>query len=554
MARANRILRAIDLYSGVGGWSLGLTMAGIEVVASYEWWSPANLTNLKNNRHSATEIDIRQLKLEQLPKKIDVVVGSPPCTQFSYANRGGSGDIADGLKDVAKFLEIVAYVRPTFWAMENVPRVASILQQELGEGGRLERFASLSPTIRVVDVCEWGVPQRRQRCIAGNLDFDLLDAYRPLTTPRTLGDVVKALAGAKAKTTDPNYGIQLDTRKLFDHELEECLSPEEERMNREMKTFHPVYNNMAFPDPLGRPGRTITATCTRVSRESVVIAAPEKKGRFRRLSVRERACLQGFPISYQFFGQSHAQKLKMVGNAVPPLFTFYVGQAMRELQPLKLLTPDKAIRAFKPPAEQPRQTQPDAPGESYPSDRRFRAAIPHLRFKSGVRFELSNTDGKDGIAWQMRFFFGNSKNIQELDLRQTHLKSVQGVRQLRKLLPAIRQTIASLNAQLEKLNPADLQSVWSHAKAKGTHPYQVVDALGKTAEQMLELLAVDTAAATAAVEAILTKHRFAQGIEKVLRHANAVLAGLLIGECTNKWLHRRRRPPQRKGQKALSAS
>lgn len=553
MARSTKTLRAIDLYSGVGGWSLGLTMAGLEVVASYEWWSPANLTNLKNNRHSATEIDIRQLQLEQLPKKVDVVVGSPPCTQFSYSNRGGSGDIADGLKDVAKFLEIVAYIQPTYWAMENVPRVASILQQELCEGGRLEKYASLKPTIAVVDVCEWGVPQRRQRCIAGNFDFELLHAYRAHATPRTLGDVVKALAVAKAKTADPSYGIQLDARKLFDHELEECLSPEEERMNREMKTFHPVYNNMAFPDPLGRPGRTITATCTRVSRESVVIAAPEKKGRFRRLSVRERACLQGFPISYQFFGQSHAQKLKMVGNAVPPLFTFYIGQAMRRLQPSKLLTPEKAVRAFKPPTEQPRQTQPDTPGEAYPSDRRFRAAIPHLRFKSGVRFELSNADGKGGLAWRMRFFFGNSKNIQELDLHRPHLKEVQGVRELRKTLPAIRQTIAALNARLGKLDAADLQPVWSHAKAKGTHPYQVVDALGETAAQLLELLADDTAAATVAVEAVLSKHGFLLGKEKVLRHANAVLAGLFIGECTNEWL-RGRRKPRRKGPQAISAS
>lgn len=553
MARANKTLRAIDLYSGVGGWSLGLSMAGIEVVSSYEWWSPANLTNLKNNRHSATEIDIRQLELDQLPKKIDVVVGSPPCTQFSYSNRGGSGDIADGLKDVAKFLEIVAHIQPTYWAMENVPRVASILQQELCKGGRLEKFSSLKPTIAVVDVCGWGVPQRRQRCIAGNFDFDLLHTYRSFTTPRTLGDIVKALSVAKAKIVDPIYGTQLNAQKLLDHEREECLSPEEERMNREMKTFHAVYNNMAFPDPLGRPGRTITATCTRVSRESVVIASPEKKSRYRRLTVRERACLQGFPISYQFFGQSHAQKLKMVGNAVPPLFTFYIGQAMREVQPSRLLTPEKAIRAFKPPSEQPRQTQPDTPGEKYPSDRRFRAAIPHLRFKSGVRFELSNADGKGGIGWRMRFFFGNSKNIQELDLHRPLLKEVQNVRQLRKVLPEIRKTIASLNAQLEKLDPADLQPVWSHAKARGTHPYEVVDALGQAAATVLELLASDTAAATVAVEAILSKQRYSLGTEKVLRHANAVLAGLLIGECTNEWLHGGRKP-RRKGQKVLSVS
>jgi hypothetical protein len=37
-------MRAIDLYSGIGGWALGLRLAGIEVVASYEWWDKAART------------------------------------------------------------------------------------------------------------------------------------------------------------------------------------------------------------------------------------------------------------------------------------------------------------------------------------------------------------------------------------------------------------------------------------------------------------------------------------------------------------------------------
>jgi len=130
-------LRAIDLYSGVGGWSLGFRLAGIEVVASYECWGPANETNFKNNLHQAQTVDIRRLAFEDLPKDIDIVVGSPPCTQFSFSNRGGSGDIDDGLEDIIKFLTIVDHLRPKAWAMENVPRVAKIIEQELCPEGRL---------------------------------------------------------------------------------------------------------------------------------------------------------------------------------------------------------------------------------------------------------------------------------------------------------------------------------------------------------------------------------------------------------------------------------
>lgn len=144
MARDDRRLRAIDLYSGVGGWSLGLRLAGVQIVASYEKWAPANETNFKNNFHKAKTVDIRQLAMADLPGNIDIVVGSPPCTQFSYSNRGGGGDIADGLKDLKRFLEIVDHLKPQFWAMENAPRVAKIIGAELLKGGVLEKFRHLT--------------------------------------------------------------------------------------------------------------------------------------------------------------------------------------------------------------------------------------------------------------------------------------------------------------------------------------------------------------------------------------------------------------------------
>ncbi|HHH20054.1 MAG TPA: DNA methyltransferase, partial [Campylobacterales bacterium] len=81
-------MKAIDLYSGIGGWTLGFELAGIDIVASYEWWSKANRTHNKNTQKKAVEMDIRKLNVEDLPQGVDIVVGSPPCTQFSFANRG----------------------------------------------------------------------------------------------------------------------------------------------------------------------------------------------------------------------------------------------------------------------------------------------------------------------------------------------------------------------------------------------------------------------------------------------------------------------------------
>ena len=99
--------KAIDLYGGIGGWTLGLQMVGIEVLRSYENWMPAIETHNANFGHLSKPIDIRKLSISDLPSDIDFIVGSPPCTQFSYSNRGGSGNINDGLVDIRKFLQIV---------------------------------------------------------------------------------------------------------------------------------------------------------------------------------------------------------------------------------------------------------------------------------------------------------------------------------------------------------------------------------------------------------------------------------------------------------------
>lgn len=506
-------------------------MAGIEVVASYEWWNKANRTNHKNNGHVATETDIRQLRLEDIPRNIDIVVGSPPCTQFSYANRGGRGDIADGLKDIAKFLAVVDHVGPTFWAMENVPRVASIIENEMRDGGKLAQFAHLRPTVRIIDTCEWGVPQKRLRCIAGNFDFALLESYKARVSARTLGDVVRALALPKVK--DPIFGIELSKDVLRDHVIEEFLMPEEERMNREMKTYHPVYNNMSFPDSLDRAARTITATCTRVSRESVVIAAPEKKGCFRRLTIRERGCLQSFPITYQFYGDSYAEKLKMIGNAVPPLFTYHVAQAMLGVKVDKIAGPSVAIKAFSPPKEAPPRTLPDTAGGSYPPTRRFRAAIPNLRFKSGVRFELANCFEGDVPLWNVKFFFGNSKNIREIAINDGLLKKIKSIKQMKKVWLAVALPLSKVVDIIASTDAASLQSVWAHTTKDGRHPYDLVDAIGRAAEEIIAILAATEGVAARVIAEVLMMYDTSVGSAKVLKYSDAVLAGLLVGAASN---------------------
>lgn len=527
--------RAIDLYSGVGGWSFGLRLAGVDVVASYEIWGPANETNFKNNGHQAQTVDIRRLALEELPTDIDIVVGSPPCTQFSFSNRGGGGDLADGLKDIIRFLEIVDHLKPRMWAMENVPRVAKIIEAEMKAGGMLADFAHLGCVTHLVDMAEYGIPQRRRRCIAGNFDLKLLESFKIAGNAPTLGDVVKSLQAERI--LDPIYGLRLDRVDLVDHVEEDFLNPEEARINRANKMTHTVYNAMPFPDPLDRTVRTITATCTRVSRESIVIAVPEQDGAFRRLTLRERACLQGFPVTFQFYGANHGQKLRMIGNAVPPAFSFVMGRVLQGHGVATSLSLQEAARGLKHPQPKPTETLPDRAGASYPKNRTFKFAIPSLQLKSGVRFELVNDCRAEVVEWRIAFYFGTSKAIHTVvldDCFRSRLMAELGAA----LSEVVQPTLEQLSQFIEEADIANMQTVWAHRGPGGIRPFMLLDKLDEFGSLLATGIQAYADAAPKIVESLIY-HQYGvaasslPGLGKLKRNAVKILAGFVVGATAN---------------------
>lgn len=472
---------AIDLYSGIGGWTLGMRLSGITNLASYEWWKDANQThNLNFNTHHQ-EINIREidpLKDLNFDQKIDFVVGSPPCTQFSFANKGGNGDIQDGLVDMYKFLEIVEAVKPKYWAMENVPRVAKILERELN-GGAFERFKRLVKVISVVDTSEYGVPQKRKRMVAGDFPLELFESYKSIAENLTLGDVLVALE--QEEIIDPNFGYRLSKLDVTELDNEVDLTPEEERINRDSKTYHPVYNKMSFPDKLDRPSRTITATCTRVSRESIIVNSPTG---FRRLNVRERGVLQGFPITYQFYGRTLSSKFKMIGNAVPPVLTYYIFQSMLETKLENLNLPKKSSYYHNQPPYSAHKSKLGLPARKYPANRRFQFAVPNLRYGSGVRFELSNNPKAKNAEWSFKFYYGNSKNIKQIPLDHQIKQALAPIVNTSKN-DIFTQKIDEVSMQYQHLSSEQLQEMWTSTNIS----YQVfnfLDVVGGCVQDILD--------------------------------------------------------------------
>ncbi|WP_299933318.1 DNA cytosine methyltransferase [uncultured Pelagimonas sp.] len=530
-------MRAIDLYAGIGGWSLGLKLAGFEVVNSYEWWQPAIDTHNGNHGSSLEPTNIRTLDLDDLPSDIDLVVGSPPCTQFSYSNRGGSGDLADGQVDLERFFAIVDRLKPKFWAMENVPRVAKFLEASFADpASSLYKYKRLKPNIEVFDFSEFGCPQARRRCIATNIPLVEINKFKSRCAALTLGDATNSLS-VSGRITDPVWGVELDRAEVTEQEQEEDLSGEELRLNRESKIFHPVYNNMSFPDRSDAPARTVTATCTRVSRESIVVENDTRDG-FRRLTVRERATLQGFPITYQFYGKSFAEKAKMIGNAIPPTFSYVLASFASGVDADHFVPHAKAGMELELPAKTAPKTKPDTAGRSYPAKRRFRAAIPGLRFKSGMRFEFANEATEKQTTWSMRFYSGNSKDIRTHLLDDSLGEKLLNKAALSGASVAPSQSRKRLETLVSEVDGDGLQDIWTR-RSKGESPYAWVDLLGELADavhtQLNETISDDDAE-NLVLELVGIRDgqsKYANEA-KLRRNATRIISGAIVGVWFNR--------------------
>jgi site-specific DNA-cytosine methylase len=315
-----------DLFCGAGGFSEGFRQAGFKVAWGVDSWGPAVSTFGHNFRGArAVKADLLEFDLETL-EPVDVLVGGPPCTHFSLANKGGNGDLAAGLALVKRYLDAVRVLKPKHWVMENVPNLRAIIDRATQAPhptiteSDLERYL---PIVRILNAAKFGTPQNRLRLFSG----DFPPPEETTTYPIPMKKVVFGLPppfGPKASrsrgtVSDPLYeGVTLARSDLTDHWTDTSLGRAQAEMAKQAKLSHPWYGKMKFPDALDVPSRTIAATASKSSRASIVIRDPRVGSMYRIPTPRECASLQGFPITFQFWGAGAADKQRLVGNAVPP--------------------------------------------------------------------------------------------------------------------------------------------------------------------------------------------------------------------------------------------
>ncbi|HEX8276071.1 MAG TPA: DNA cytosine methyltransferase [Longimicrobiaceae bacterium] len=234
---------ALDLFAGCGGFSLGVQMAGFDVVCAVEWSADAAFTYLHNLgrpdcrvRFSDPEAKRRWIKrLKRLRREdsslagrswigannhdelrggargfwfgdvckargadllelggvssYDLIIGGPPCQGMSRANSKASiHDPRNRL--VHEYLRLVAEIRPRWFLMENVPQLFTI-----GGGSLWKEIATEAKRLgyavngKVLNAAEYGVPQNRHRAFVmgqlGGAMFPFPIAGEEKRTPRS---------------------------------------------------------------------------------------------------------------------------------------------------------------------------------------------------------------------------------------------------------------------------------------------------------------------------------------------------------------------------------
>ncbi|MHB8252945.1 MAG: DNA cytosine methyltransferase [Acidiferrobacter sp.] len=305
-------MRIVSLFSGAGGLDLGLKWAGHELVWANDIDPDAVATYQRNIGDHIVLGDITEIKSCDIPD-CDVVVGGFPCQGFSQANMLRFED--DERNHLyLEFLRIVRDKKPKFFLAENVRGILSLA------GGRAiakieSDFAAVGYRVakRLFNVADYGVPQNRRRVIIAGTRSDL-----PHSMDYQFPDVTHAQP-SKAKS------LGLKPWRTVKEGLVGIPEPSKEdgllnHVYSQYKITNRNFTGHRETDP-NKPSPTILA---RGNGKGGVCAIQHPRNH-RRMSIREQAAIQTFPLDFEFVGRMNSC-YRQVGNAVPVLFGRVLGE------------------------------------------------------------------------------------------------------------------------------------------------------------------------------------------------------------------------------------
>lgn len=341
--------KAISLFAGAGGCSLGFKMAGIEMLAAFDHASAAIDTYNKNfGENKCRNMDLSTCDFKAVRSglglrrgELDLMMGGPPCQGFTAAGNRFWNDPRNRL--VKNYTHALDVFYPRWFMMENVEGILTTAKGEyIVECIKTLANLGYSIYLHKIYMHELGVPQRRKRVIIiGNREgkaFDFPAVIERATgaiyrnSRFTLKNAIYDLESVEIASIDHVFkkeeGIQLERISALQagqsmKDLPEHLQHDsfKRRAFRRVCDGTPSEKRGGAPSGLKRlsydePCLTITSASTSE------FVHPVKN---RTLTIRECARIQTFPDNFSFCG-TDSQKMLQIGNAIPPKFAMKMAQ------------------------------------------------------------------------------------------------------------------------------------------------------------------------------------------------------------------------------------
>ena len=399
----------IDLFAGCGGLSEGFYEQGMHGLAHVEWEMP--MVNTLRNRlvkkwgystedakKAVIHFDIQ--KTDELlkgswtkdtlsvygktnasiigkkgidglinGKKVDLIIGGPPCQAYSLAGRAQDpNSMKEDYRNYLfeSFVKVVDHYKPKVFVFENVPGMLSAKPGDILVIERIcKAFDEIGYEIRspkdmknsIYSAADFGVPQERKRVIIFGVDknsnfstedfYNALDnlkskskkktvwdaigdmpKFKPLKEPYKIGNknVSHELVGDKVISLhEARYHNARDIevfRKWISESMNDIPNEQKLEFYKQVSgriTNHNKYRSLEWD----KPSPTIVS---HLYKDGLMFIHPDVE-QVRSITIREAALLQTFPMDFEFIGSS-AYCFKMIGNAVPVLFAKNIAQAI----------------------------------------------------------------------------------------------------------------------------------------------------------------------------------------------------------------------------------
>ena len=292
-------MKTVDLFAGCGGMSLGFQNTGFNIVAAFEFWDIAAKCYEDNFDHPVFKSDLSNVEsaIEQIRRfSPDLIIGGPPCQDFSHAGKRVEASRASLTESYAKIIE---NIKPQYFVMENVDRAQKSKAFEKAEN--IFKNAGYGLTKIVLDASKCGVPQKRKRffCIGAlGKDNDFMKKS------------IESGLSQKSTTLRDYFGDTPDFEYYYRHPRNYTR-----RAIFSIDEPAPTIRGVNRPVPKGYSGHPNDA-------------CPISEN-VRALTTLERSLIQTFPATFKWCGNKTEME-QMIGNAVPVKLAEYVALKLKQ--------------------------------------------------------------------------------------------------------------------------------------------------------------------------------------------------------------------------------